>query len=506
MSCDHNRHKFFLILEQSGQDAAELERTFQQHRRAPGNAAERLTAEAKTKKLFEEMRANGLQPPTHSASGLPRADAQLGYAAVYDALQRNGRSGEVVPDAEALGQAAQVQQADARDKYAGLGPDGRDEGGYDRWGYDRNGYDRFGRDRDGFNANGFGSGGRNRHGYDSDGFDKSGLDPTGYNGKGVDKDGLDRKGYNPDTKLDADGYDRNGLGLDGFDRDGFNEMGFDRDGNPDPNFQPDENGIYPDGFDAYGYRKDGFNDDGYDFYGFGRDGYNRAGVDRNGYDRDGSFHGLKDPDGYNRFGYRQTKFFEMARDRLGYDIEGFDEKGFGWTGFDEAGKDKDGKGRKVLNPKTGNWVNAKYDTDGFDKHGYDKHGYNRNTGLTEPDKQGRRYNTFGWVYDEKTDECYNPDDPSQRVKNEWRLKAPGRRKHSRVVSAPYRPPGPPPPITPHEKMTYDEYQVVYGPGTKSYQELPRRSIRLIHIRKAQCHSGARLPLHTMETRLCGMVC
>ncbi len=103
MSCDGNRGIYFShIGAESRLDAAfgstdnaaaALEQLFNTTRRQPTSDAEALMARTKTTAMFNEMRRSGITPPTHSATGLPVRDAQMGYAAVYDAIQavRNGR-------------------------------------------------------------------------------------------------------------------------------------------------------------------------------------------------------------------------------------------------------------------------------------------------------------------------------------------------------------------------------------------------------------------------------
>jgi len=106
MSCDGNRHKYFeqavrhkAVLDTFGsapnaQQA--LEQIFQTARAnaATHDRAQSAQSEARTRKLFDEMKSVGLKPPTHSANGLPKRDAQFGYAAVQQTLEaaRNGRS------------------------------------------------------------------------------------------------------------------------------------------------------------------------------------------------------------------------------------------------------------------------------------------------------------------------------------------------------------------------------------------------------------------------------
>jgi len=97
MSCDGNRTKYFQEIAHQkwlakvfgGADQAvdALERIYQAGRNQPaGDKAQKTTDRAYTLSLFAEMRQKGLKPPTHSKSGLPRADAQRGYAEVRKTL------------------------------------------------------------------------------------------------------------------------------------------------------------------------------------------------------------------------------------------------------------------------------------------------------------------------------------------------------------------------------------------------------------------------------------
>ena len=105
MSCDGNRAKFFAHVahDEAVQDTfgsstdaeAALEQIFNTARSQarPGNVPLSAQAEARTRKLFDEMRGLEIKPPTHSASGLPRKDAQFGYAAIHQTLEaiRDGK-------------------------------------------------------------------------------------------------------------------------------------------------------------------------------------------------------------------------------------------------------------------------------------------------------------------------------------------------------------------------------------------------------------------------------
>jgi len=168
-----------------------------------------------------------------------------------------------------------------------------------------------------------------------------------------------------------------------------------------------------------------------DAQGFLTDGYHESGFDRDGYD----------PDGLSIYGLRRNEpanFFDLARRRVGIlvlrrnrryatryevDIEGFAEDGFRPMGRDEN-DDQDRFGFNRLGFRRGrSWTG--YDENGLDANGqpapqrtgYDAWGYERKTGLTAPDARGRRFNLIGWQYDPKTDECFNPQDPSQRMKH-----------------------------------------------------------------------------------------
>ena len=64
-----------------------LEEIFDRARRqAPTDRGAQTLAEAQTRALFKIMQERGSAPPTHSATGLPKKDAQFGYAALYQTL------------------------------------------------------------------------------------------------------------------------------------------------------------------------------------------------------------------------------------------------------------------------------------------------------------------------------------------------------------------------------------------------------------------------------------
>ena len=481
MSCENHRQKFFEIVSASGSiSAEELERVYQSNRHNPAEA-ERMSVEAKTRSLFGLISANGLKPPTHSADGLPKAESQPGYAAVFDLLRKKDLLGN--------GNSA-LKKAAARPAYytptdPALGLDGLDEGGYDRWGFDRNGFDRNGYDREGYDQNGVDRKGFNRHGRTPSGMNAENRNALGYDYMGNDKRGYDFRGYHVGANtifVDEDGYNLDGFNANGYDRDGYDNRGTHYDGTPDPNFLPDAEGYYPDALNAFGYGRDGYDSNGYDRFGFGRDGYNRGGNDRNGYNRAGEIGSLT-ADGYDNYGYKRER-------RGGYyrrwNCEDYDDSGFhvvgsrneSFTGFDRSGYDKDGQPRKVLGAK-GKPINAKYNRDGWDPDGYDKWGYNKDTGLTAPDAKGRQYNTDGWVYDKKTNECFDPKDKNRRVKNDFTILKMGRGR-KRVVSSPYIPPAPPAPITPFANMSEETYNRTAGSARdyENYNEYKRYDERI----------------------------
>ena len=109
MSCEKNRGAFVAHVAGGGSAAAQafggandagaaLETIFDTARAqaAPSNLAQQTLATAKTRLLFEWMKRSGFTPPTHSPSGLPKADAQFGYAAMYDTIAAL-RDGKALP-------------------------------------------------------------------------------------------------------------------------------------------------------------------------------------------------------------------------------------------------------------------------------------------------------------------------------------------------------------------------------------------------------------------------
>ncbi len=154
MSCGNNRHRFFIQQSEanqgqnplmtffSGNQAAAieaLERIYQIHkssavRQKPDEQAQ-LTATAKTRKLFDEMKASGLKPPTHAKDGLPKVSSRFGYAEIQTVLDAISKGNALSADSQSV-----VEQVKARH---GLMPGGGprqisavafDKGGYYRCG------------------------------------------------------------------------------------------------------------------------------------------------------------------------------------------------------------------------------------------------------------------------------------------------------------------------------------------------------------------------------------
>lgn len=284
MSCEGNRHKYFQLMAGQGADAQALERLYQAaYNRPAENAAVTLQAEAKTRLLFAEMQRNGLHPPTHSPTGLPKPEAQQGYAAVYDALIRDGLIKPAIsaPKSMSLTQATNPSQPathlSVREWAEVCTPDGRDADGFDRLGYNSQGFNRDDSDRFGYNPSGFDVRGYNRHGFNKKGVDKDGYNAAGYNANLRDREGFDLYGVDANGR-DRDGYDQHGYDAQGFDRAGFDQNGYDRNGIRHPFFTPDASGIYTDSRDAWGFDAEGYDLDGRDRFGFDRQGYNLSGT------------------------------------------------------------------------------------------------------------------------------------------------------------------------------------------------------------------------------------
>ena len=468
MSCEGNRHKYFQLLTAQGADTQALERLYQAgYNRPAGNSAAALQAQAKTRLLFAEMQRNGLHPPTHSPSGLPKPEAQQGYAAVYDFLSNEGLLQGVTGIASmnlAYATPAPVQNQGSPhpsvSEWADVcTPEGRDADCFDRQGYNTQGFDQNERDRFGYNPSGLDIKGYNRRGFNKKGLDKDGYNAAGYNTNLHNRDGHDLYGYDPNGR-DRDGYDKNGYDVQGYDRAGFDIKGCDRQGQRHPFFTPDAAGIYADGRDAWGFDVDGYDLDGRDRFGFDRQGYNQSGYDREGRRRDGRNAQGLDPEGYDAYGYRTEGGRRV--DRLGYDRDGFDASGYTITGYDKDGLDHSGQPR-LKTDKRGKPVEIKYRS-GWDANGYDRWGFHKDTGLTAPDEQGKQMNHYGWIYDEASQECVDPQDPVRRMLHGFhrsREHHPTWGRYWRIEHTPYIPPTKHvvPPITPFASMTREAYNL-----------------------------------------------
>lgn len=106
MSCEENRGRYLAIIhgpDPAGLEAAAaLEHIFQRERGGPASALEAADNEAKTRLLFAQwarcdppLDDPPLGLPTHSARGLPRRDAQRGYAQLYDHLVTRAAQGAI---------------------------------------------------------------------------------------------------------------------------------------------------------------------------------------------------------------------------------------------------------------------------------------------------------------------------------------------------------------------------------------------------------------------------
>jgi hypothetical protein len=481
MSCEGNRHKYFQLLATQGADPQTLERLYQAgYNRPAGNSAAALQSQAKTRLLFAEMQRNGLHPPTHSPSGLPKVDAQQGYAAVYDLLVQEGLlhpggTGSQINLAHPVSSQPQsTPRPSVREWAETCSPDGRDAEGFDRLGYDQHGFDHNDRDRFGYNSSGLDVKGYNRHGYNKKGLDKDGYNGAGYNANLRDRDEYDLYGYDANGR-DRDGYDKNGYDALGYDRTWYDFSGFDKNKVHHPFFTPDAAGIYADGRDAWGFDAEGYDLDGRDRFGFDRQGYNQSGYDREGRRRDGRNAQGLDPEGYDAYGYHTEGGRRV--DRLGYDRDGFDASGYTITGYDKDGLDRSGQPR-LKTDKRGKLVEIKYRS-GWDANGYDRWGFHKDTGLTAPDEQGRKRNHYGWIYDEASQECVDPQDPVRRMSHVFhrsREHHPTWGRYWRIEHTPYIPPTRhvSHPITPFASMTREAYDQAnpysYRPNHVPYEK------------------------------------
>ncbi len=114
MSCDGNRDAYFTAVSGGSNSAAAqafggpeaakqaLDDLFAIGRNGPKPPFEARVAEAQTRLMFAQMQRQRIKPPTHSASGLPRADAQFGYALVQRTLTALERGEPLPPQAREL--------------------------------------------------------------------------------------------------------------------------------------------------------------------------------------------------------------------------------------------------------------------------------------------------------------------------------------------------------------------------------------------------------------------
>ncbi len=113
MSCDGNRDSYFVAVSGGGSAAAQafggaeaakqaLDDLFAIGRNGPKPPFEARLAEAQTRLMFAQMQRQRIKPPTHSTSGLPRADAQFGYALVQRTLTALERGEALPPQAREL--------------------------------------------------------------------------------------------------------------------------------------------------------------------------------------------------------------------------------------------------------------------------------------------------------------------------------------------------------------------------------------------------------------------
>ena len=374
MSCEGNRHQFLQWAGQKYQlDEKSLEKSYQTARaRGPQDDAEKIIQAHKTRALFGVMRSLGITPPTHSASGLPKANSCSGYAEIADLLSARAQ--------------AEAQQVPAlMDESARYLTDGE---GY----YLKNGlHKESGRNRQGYDARGYVSK-KGQHVWYGDSYANAVFPNPNYPGGFAHHFGV----------FEIDGVDTE-------QREKFCTAAL-------------QDGIYPDGYDRFGFDADGYNDQGLDHYGFkGNAQVDYQTAARQRVELDVSRAGLKNPkryeidlEGFSDNGFMPRYEDELEdKDRLGYTMKGF-RQGRSWTGYDQQGLDKKGKPY----PKVP-W--------------HDAWGYSRKTGLTESDKKGRQYNLLGWEYDPKTDHCFNPENPNQKLKHEGSWRYSGKYKKAIMV-------------------------------------------------------------------------
>jgi hypothetical protein len=131
MACEGNRGAFFTQVSAPGSAAAQafggpeaakqaLDDLFAIGRGGAKPPAEAKLAEAQTRLMFTQMQRRSIKPPTHSTSGLPKPDAQFGYALVQRTLTALERGEPLPPQARDLFLARQRERqiinlrADAR--------------------------------------------------------------------------------------------------------------------------------------------------------------------------------------------------------------------------------------------------------------------------------------------------------------------------------------------------------------------------------------------------------
>jgi hypothetical protein len=373
MSCEGNRHQFFQWAGQKyGLDEKALEKHYQTARaRGPQDDAEKTIQAHKTRALFGVMRSLGITPPTHSASGLPKANSCSGYAEINDLLST-------------ISQTKGQQTDPLADQSLRYLTDGE---GY----YLKNGLHKdSGRNRQGYDARGYVSK-KGQHVWYGDSYANAVFPKPNYPGGFAHHFGASE--------------------IDGIDTDQQKDFR-----------AAVQDDIYPDGYDRFGFDADGYNDQGLDHYGFkGNAQIDYQTAARQRVELDISRAGLKNPkryeidlEGFAENGFMPRYEDELEdKDRLGYTRKGF-RQGCSWTGYDQQGLDKAGNAR----PKVP-W--------------HDAWGYGRKTGLTEPDQKGRQYNLIGWQYDPKTDHCFNPKKPDQKIRHEGSWRYSGKYKKAIMV-------------------------------------------------------------------------
>ncbi len=113
MSCDGNRATYFAAVSGAGSAADQafggeaaakqtLDDLFDMGRNGPKPPADAKLAEAQTRLLFAGMIRLKIKPPTHSANGLPKTDAQYGYALIQRTLTALEKGEPLPPQARDL--------------------------------------------------------------------------------------------------------------------------------------------------------------------------------------------------------------------------------------------------------------------------------------------------------------------------------------------------------------------------------------------------------------------